>query len=231
MFGGVRIGQYAGAPIVIDWSVAILAAFLVLDALLRAGLGGLPFAIVTLAALLAAVFIHEMAHAIAAVAFRIPNRRIVLTGFGGFVETAWRPALRSQDMAIAAAGPLSNLACAALGFAALRMLAPSDPFAAFGAPALPVQLVERFAQISLVLGAFNLLPGYPLDGGHILRTALSYRLRDATGRRITAWIGVVIGGYLALAGFATGAIWMGGVGFYLATTAMEEVRRVRGVRR
>jgi Zn-dependent protease len=225
MFGGLRLGTYAGAPIILDWSVLILAAFLVLGGVGAGGVASLPFAIITLVAVLLAIFIHEMGHAVTAAAFRIPNRRIVLTGFGGFVELVWKPAHRSQDIAISAAGPFANLACAALAWLLTKTLSPAFDAEAFNAP---LQFLDRFGQISLMLGVFNLLPGFPLDGGHIVRVALGYRMRETTAGMITAWIGVAIGAYLAFAGFATQAYWALGVGLYLASAAYEETRRLGG---
>ncbi|MBT9446846.1 MAG: site-2 protease family protein [Hyphomonadaceae bacterium] len=217
------MGVYAGAPIILDWSVAILAAFLVLSNI-AAGMSALPFALITLISILLAIFIHEMGHAATAAAFRIPNRRIVITGFGGFIEPAWKPAYRSQDILISAAGPAANLGCAAIGWVLLRALSPATTLEGFDDP---LSFLERFMQVSLALGAFNLLPGFPLDGGHILRVALGYRVQESKAAKITAWLGLIIGAYLGLAGVATQALWATGIGLYIASAALEELRRLR----
>ena len=223
MFGGLRLGTYAGAPIILDWSVAILAAFIVVNSL-GAGVSALPLALTTLISILLAIFIHEIGHAATAAGFRIPNRRIVITGFGGFIEPAWKPAYRSQDILISAAGPAANLGCAAIGWILLRTL---SPMAALEEVSFSLSFLERFVQISLALGAFNLLPGFPLDGGHIMRVALGYRIQESKAAKITAWLGLAIGGYLGLAGLATQALWAASIGIYIASASLEELRRLR----
>ena len=217
MFGGLRLGAVAGVPIILDWSFALLAALLVVPPLVDGGFGRAGYALGLLAALAIAVLLHEGGHAIAAAAYKLPSRRIVLTGFGGFVEFLRPPTTRTEDNVISFAGPAANLATAALVYAATLA----------GASWAPATLLMN---VSLAMGVFNLLPAFPLDGGNIARNLLGLRLKDRTALSITVWAGVVIGIYLGLMGLAANAIWATMAGIYIAGAALERRRRMQGYR-
>ena len=108
---------------------------------------------------------HELSHALLARRAGIPVPRIRLFLFGGVSEMAAEPRDPSLELRIAAAGPLTSL-----GLAALFRLVSGSGLAALLPGGQPV--VDYLALINLSLGLFNLLPGFPLDGGRILRAWL-----------------------------------------------------------
>lgn len=117
-------------------------------------------------ALFASLVLHELAHASAARRLGLRTDRITLFIFGGVAEIQGGPQSPAAEFRIAVAGPAASFALAAvlaLMSAAARTL---------GAPSGLVALGDYLARINLVLAAFNLVPGLPLDGGHILRAAL-----------------------------------------------------------
>lgn len=215
---GWRVGSFAGAAIIVDPTILLLAAYILGTSALEGGGAGLLASSVFFVALLTAVLLHEFGHAGVAAALRIPSKRIVLTLFGGYVEFAMTPKVRWHEIAVSAAGPLVNITTYLLLWWGAALT--------FGWPREAAAYIDNLAYISLLLGLFNLLPGYPLDGGTILQKLLSYGMNPIAARRVTAWTGLLIA--LALVAYATIAQlwWSLLIGLLLAFTAWGEIRRI-----
>ena len=112
----------------------------------------------------ASLLLHELAHAWVAIRAGIEVPRITLFLFGGVSEMQQEPPTPRDELRIAAVGPLTSFALALL-FGALAWAAPGRPWFLSTVPAY-------LAWINLALAVFNLLPGYPLDGGRVLRAAI-----------------------------------------------------------
>lgn len=217
---GLRIGTFAGAPVIIESTFLLLAAYVVGSAILRGGMDAAPEALILVGVVFAAIVIHEFGHAGMAAALDIPSRRIVLTFFGGYVQFARPPKHGWQEIAVSAAGPGANLASYALVASVLPLLAasmsPSD--ASF------LNAVNTFGFMSLLLGLFNLLPGHPLDGGSILRAALTYIMPRITARVVTAVTGLVIAAGLIAYAISQQLLWTGFIAGLLGLAAWTELR-------
>lgn len=187
---GLRIATVAGIPVYIGRSWLILA--LVIVALVGPGiaqrhpeLGALAYGVGFLyaIALLVAVLVHEGAHAVTARAFGHEVHRVVADLWGG--HTTYDPSRGAPGSAaaIAVVGPLSN---GLLGFLAFVLL----PFVPEGVPA---GLVGAFAFVNLLLAAFNLLPGLPLDGGQLVEAGVWKLTGNRPRARVVAgWCGRVV---------------------------------------
>ena len=219
---GLRLGSFAGAPIILDWTVALLAGYWILTDLTRGGVSALPTSVLFVAAVLAAILAHEIGHAAVAAALRIPAAMIVLTFFGGYVQFVTPPQKRWHDMLVSAAGPGANLALWAL---VTLVVLPNLPELSSGDRAgyFFDYFLLQFAWVNLILGMFNLLPGFPLDGGAILRAFLSYFLRVARARWIVGWTGLLIATAVAIWGLMNGQLWTAGIGALLAFSSFSEV--------
>lgn len=214
--GGLRIGSFAGAPIIVEPTFLFLGAYVLGSAVIDGGIGALPSAAIYLAALVAAVLLHEIGHAGMAALLHIPAKRIVLTFFGGYVQFAWQPKTRWHEIAVSAAGPLANLATYTL----LTLVAIEND--SFG------QFLSSLLIISLILGVLNLLPGFPLDGGHILRAALSYLMSRRRASFLAATVGLVLAVIITLFALWSQMWWTTLVGVFLALAAWAEIQRTRG---
>ena len=196
---GIRIGRLWRIPLVVDWSWFVsLAVIVAVSRELWRPLGGAgAVALSVLFGLLffACVVAHELSHALVARALGIPTADITLFVFGGVARITAEPDEAVDEAMIAMAGPLTSVTLAAMCTLVGRVL-----------PGQAGVLVQVLGLGNLVLAVFNLLPGFPLDGGRVTR-ALLWR---ATGRRllatqVTAWIGralavvIVLAGLLALA--------------------------------
>ncbi|MBI4169637.1 MAG: site-2 protease family protein [Acidobacteria bacterium] len=170
--------------------------------------------------LFASVLVHELSHALLARRAGIPVPRIRLFLFGGVSEMAAEPHNPRSEFRIAVAGPLTSISLAALFWGLQRTALPSL------VPGGPL-VVEYLATINLALGIFNLVPGFPLDGGRILRAWLWWRRRDLLSATRTAGrAGSVVGyalmglGLVSLIKGATlGGMWMILIGMFLNQAA------------
>lgn len=181
--------------------------FVAIIALSQASGHDLIQSLIFFAILIASVLAHELAHALAARSLGVPVRHIALTWFGGYASF-WVEPTRWRNAAIAFAGPAVNLAIGAFFYVLTQNLpnpntlelvsrhpGQSATDLVFARPRDLLWFEEAMrdaAKVNLALGAFNLLPAYPLDGGHILRTLISNKMSWHRAGWIAAWVGIVL---------------------------------------
>lgn len=204
--GGMRLGRLFGIDIVADWSLLVIFALIALNL----GVGVFPAwhptwspALVWSVALLSAVLffasivVHELAHALVARRSGIPVRRITLFVFGGMAHLEREPPSPRSEFLMAAVGPLVSLVVGVSATVAGAVLASSvmdrygdEPLLAMRALGPVSTLLLWLGPINVLLGLFNLIPGFPLDGGRVLRALLWWstgNLERAT--RWASWVG------------------------------------------
>lgn len=221
--------RIATIPVRVHWSwLLIFALLIILLEPIYAGmrLGVNAWAIALLMGLLIAgsVLLHELGHALVARRYRLTVRGILLFALGGTAEVDNAASDPTAEFAIAVAGPLVNLVLAALcGLIWLRMGATS--VAAAWQPA--GTLIFHLGMANAIMTVFNLIPGYPLDGGRIVR-AIGWFLTDdmIAATRFAARSGQICGVGFGIAGIALlimgqpfAALGSGMVGFFLYRTA------------
>ncbi len=170
------------------------------------------------------VLLHELGHSLVALFYKIPVRSITLLIFGGVSEIGREPSGALADFWITITGPVVNLALAGI-FALLTPL--SAGFA-------PLEAVVKYlATINLILGLFNLVPGFPLDGGGVLMSIVwgithnRHRaiLVAATVGSFFAYIFIFIGVFLVLNGDVLNGLWTAFVGWFMLSASGGETRR------
>lgn len=247
------IARVYGIPVRIDYrwfAVVILSVWLIASNLqyhaIQVGNVRLPphapitawlLGFITTAGLFLSVFGHELAHALMARTEGIEIEEIVLHPFGGLARLKTEPQNPRAEFRIAFAGPASSFLFAVLAFVAAKI-------AAVGNYEATVVVFFLIASGNLLLALFNLFPGYPLDGGRVLRALLWRRsgdIKDAT--RKAGICGVLIGGMLVLFGvyilispnwraaepYFMG-VWSILVGLFLLDTAMKVVKAAHNAR-
>jgi stage IV sporulation protein FB len=228
MFGQpISLGNFFGLHVRVDTSLLIL---LLMYAMRGAANGGGPegmlHALTFAALVLISVFLHEYGHAFAGSLFGISTVEVVLHFFGGYTQYSKPPRTPLEEAVMSGAGPLTNLALAGTAYLIMEFL-KADPgrydllYPAFG-------LLEPFWYINLYLGLLNLLPGFPLDGGGVVRAILSLFLSRAWARLIVAYLGVAIGFGLAAYGMMTdfaAQVILGLLLVYIATMEANDARR------
>ena len=207
--GGFKLMTLFGIPIRVTVSFLMLLGFALL------AWGGLQ-GVVAIVAMFTMVLAHELGHALVARKFNVPILGIDLHFFGGAAKLAYLPSSPRQEILIAAAGPAVSFALAAASFALFVLT--------------DVWVLRWLAYINFVLGAFNLLPALPMDGGRIFRAALSHRLGRARATalavKVAKGVAVALGvvGGLGLWPFSAPSFFMVGLAVMLWWMASSEMR-------
>ncbi|MGW7319812.1 site-2 protease family protein [Streptomyces sp. NPDC054854] len=129
----------------------------------------------------ASVLVHELAHTIAALRYKLPVRRIQLQFFGGVSEIEKESETPGREFVLAFVGPLLSLALAGIFYLGMKAVDPAT---------VPGVLLAGLMISNLLVAAFNLLPGLPLDGGRMLRAVIwGITGKPMAGTVAAAWVG------------------------------------------
>lgn len=200
LWGGLPIGRVLGVPIVVQplWFVVVVLFTIGSGPTIREHVHGLSsnaayavaFAFVLL--LYGSVLLHELGHVFVARSLGMQVRRVVLQFLGGASEIVEEnPGEPARDFMVAMAGPLCSVFLAGIGAA----IAP-----AFDTRTVPWLFAEGFAWVNALVATFNLLPGFPLDGGRALLSVIWRITHDKTRAQfVSGWVGrglaIVVAGY------------------------------------
>ncbi len=174
----------------------------------------------------ASVLFHELAHSVVALAYKIRVVSITLFIFGGVARIGREPSKAIQEFNIAIAGPVASFFLAG-SFYALALLVPNSE--------MVTALTSNLGWTNLLLGAFNLAPGFPLDGGRIFRAIVwgvtkdfskATRVAGASGK-LVAWGLILFGAWYGITkGEWQSGLWYGFIGWFLLNAAQESVAQV-----
>ncbi|MER5566638.1 site-2 protease family protein [Streptomyces goshikiensis] len=186
--GGLLMGRPFGVPVYVSPSWFLVAALITwvfgdqLDRILP-DLGPVRYLVSLFfaVAFYASVLVHELAHTVAALRFKLPVRRIQLQFFGGVSEIEKESETPGREFVLAFVGPLLSLALAGLFYLGMKAVDPAT---------VPGVLLAGLMISNLLVAAFNLLPGLPLDGGRMLRAVIwGITGKPMTGTVAAAWVG------------------------------------------
>jgi Zn-dependent protease/predicted transcriptional regulator len=236
----IRLGRFFGVEVGLHYSWGVIALMIAfsLATHFRAvhpdwdGPTVWASSLLTAVLFFVALVAHELAHSLVAKSRGLPVRSITLFALGGVAQIEREPQDAKTEFWMAIAGPAASAAigAACLGVSRAAGWIPAEPPAT---PALAV--LVWLGYINLSLAVFNLIPGYPLDGGRVLRAILWWITRSATrATRIAAQTGRVVAvGFIALGvvRFATGSgfngLWMSFIGWFLLDAAGASYAQVR----
>lgn len=233
MKGSLKIGSVLGIPIRLHITFLLiipLFAFMIANS---SDILGLPIGFVavqdqvlrytlgTIAALLlfGCVLVHEIAHCVVATRHRIKINDITLYLFGGVSAMDEVPRNPAVELVLAAAGPLTSLLIGILTGAVY-----------FGVPGMrgSTTLGTMFSFLfyfNILLGVFNLIPAFPMDGGRVFRSLLAMRMPYITATRVAVFAGQMFAFFLAIAGMftlAAGGVWLILVALFIYIAATQE---------
>jgi Zn-dependent protease/CBS domain-containing protein len=229
----IRLGKVFGIQIGLHYSwflIALLIVFSLDGQFHLADPGwspGLVFALALATAILffVSLLLHELAHSLVAKSHGIPVREITLFALGGVSQIEGESPDAKTEFWIAIVGPLTSLALGLLCLGAALTLP--------GAVTPAKAMLTWLGYINLGLAIFNLVPGYPLDGGRVLRALLWWKSGDAArGTRTAAVTGQVVGGLFVTLGIVQfffganfGGLWIAFIGWFLLQAAGETIRQ------
>lgn len=195
------LGRIAGIKIFVHWTFFILVLWIIMGHL-QAGdsAGEVALGVAFLFALFGCVVLHELGHALVARRYHFGTRSINLLPIGGVALMESLPEKPAQELAVAIAGPLVNVAIAAV---LLLVIGSTGGFPTnweeveLGAGTFWLNLLI----VNLFLALFNLVPAFPMDGGRIFRALLSFRYPRARATRIAGNLGQVLAMFFVVFGF------------------------------
>jgi Zn-dependent protease/predicted transcriptional regulator len=255
MRSGIRIGKLLGIRLRVDWSWFLILILMAWNLSTRFGVlhsdwsPWVASVLGTTAALLffVTVLIHELAHSLVAQRGGTDVRSITLFMFGGVSDIQREPDSPRSEFSMAIVGPLTSLV---IGFALVLVTSAAvgplldavrSPQQAISRLSPGTTLVVWLGSVNLMLGLFNLLPAFPLDGGRMLRATLWAATRSL--RRATRWAAGVSQGiawlmivsgvstifglrFTLFGGGLANGLWLAFIGWFLSSAAATSYRRV-----
>jgi Zn-dependent protease/CBS domain-containing protein len=230
---GIRIFSVRGIPIYLHVSWFVIFALITLS-LAKQFTSQHPawsqtqhyaLGIITSVFFFASVVFHELSHSFVALRYHIPVKSITLFVFGGLAGIGREPDNARQEFNIAIAGPLSSIFLAGCFWLVTRF---------FHGDEMVVAAAGWLWQINLALAVFNLVPGFPLDGGRILR-GIAWGITGSFERatriaanagKVFAYVMILIGVWQALNGNWVGGLWTAFIGWFLLSAAQESFAQV-----
>ncbi|HEX5055670.1 MAG TPA: site-2 protease family protein [Gammaproteobacteria bacterium] len=230
----IRLGRIGGIPVDLDASwflIFILLSWMLATSSYPAMFTGWPAPLywlmgaVTALGLFLSVLLHELGHSLVAFHYKVPVHGITLFLFGGVARLGGEPPHPLAEFLIAIGGPLVSLALGLLFLGIQPLTESSEPLQG---------LISHLGYINLSLLVFNLIPGYPLDGGRVLRALLWVFTRNlgratvyaAQAGRVTAALFIGYGLWRLLSGHNGGA-WTMLIGWFLYSIATRTVMAAR----
>ncbi|HVT94488.1 MAG TPA: site-2 protease family protein [Bryobacteraceae bacterium] len=173
------------------------------------------------------LLLHELAHSLVATSNGLPVKEITLFALGGVSQIEKNPTSAKLEFWVAFVGPLTSVVIGVICVGASRLLggSSSDPW---------VAMLLWLGYINLTLAAFNLIPGYPLDGGRVLRAIIWWKTGDAerstrTASKTGQWVAlgfIALGIFQFFGGAGIGGLWMVFIGWFLLQAARESYAQV-----
>jgi len=214
----LRVARLLGVDVRIHWTFLFLLALVVaIDQ--SSGIHAVVLGLIWIVVIFGSVLLHELAHCVVAQRDGVVVDDILLVPIGGISQMRSIPTDPREELGIAIAGPLTSLALAVI-FAVLTVLS--------GAKIWPPTLLAgpwlaRIAWFNLVIGVFNLLPALPMDGGRVLRAALSMKedRRTATVQAAKVARGIAV---VMIAVGLVYDVWLTFIGAFVLLAAGAEER-------
>jgi Zn-dependent protease/predicted transcriptional regulator len=230
---GIRIGRILGIPIYLDLSWILVfglitfsqSNFFAQQHPHWTGPQHWTLGVVTSILFFSSVVFHELAHSVVAQHYKIKVLSITLFLFGGLARIARDPSQAIQEFNIAVAGPLASAFLAGVFYGVTLLFPDSEMLGA---------VASQLALTNGMLAVFNLLPGFPLDGGRVFRAmvwgatkdfARATRVAGASGKLIAFGL-ISLGVWSALRSDWQNALWMGFLGWFLLNAAQASVAQV-----
>lgn len=193
-------GSYFGIPVRIHFTFPLILILFGVEAWVRGTWQDAVDAVLLILAVFVCVVLHELGHSLQVRRYGIRVRDIVLLPIGGMARAEKIPEKPWQEIVVAISGPIVNFVLAAVFF--VLILWRKDPFD------LETNFLTNLFAINIVLGSFNLIPAFPMDGGRILRGLLALRLSYLKATRYAKNVGQIFALVFVVIGFISDSLVM-----------------------
>ncbi|MEW5801849.1 MAG: site-2 protease family protein [bacterium] len=214
-----QVGKFFGIPLKIHVTFWLLLLFVALSSGKQAGVQGGVHGVIFVALLFACVVLHELGHSVVAQRLGIRVRDIILLPIGGISQMEKIPDEPKSELFISAIGPVISLTLALLFFAVARLLGLSTAIPQ--GSLLDGNVLVGLFWINLILGIFNLLPAFPMDGGRVLRALLALRMEYIQATHIAVSVGQVFAIFFFFYGLFYN-FWLALIGIFIYMGAEGE---------
>jgi Zn-dependent protease len=195
----INLFKVFGIQLAVHASFVLLLAYWGYQGWLEDGMRGMTWSVGLIVLFFVCVILHELGHSLTAKRYGINVPRIMLLPIGGMAEMDRIPRKPSQELLITVAGPAVNFMLAALLLPLVwRDLSSGEGISAYS----PAGLLLQLCRANLIMGVFNLVPVFPMDGGRIFRALLAMKLPYLRA----TWWAVMVGRVLAV-GFIGWALY------------------------
>ncbi|GBD87501.1 putative zinc metalloprotease Rip3 [bacterium BMS3Abin03] len=228
----IVLGKIMGIPIGLDHSwflIFALLTWMLADGYFPKEFAGFPvwqywfISAITSLIFFMSVLIHELGHSAIAMHYKLKVRRITLFIFGGIAEITEEPKKAIEEFWIAIAGPITSFILALLFYYIAQALINFRPAYA---------LFHYLALINFILAVFNLIPGFPLDGGRVFRAivwGITKNFQQST--KVAAIVGrffgfffILIGAFQVMGGNLIDGLWIAFIGWFLESAASSQLQ-------
>ncbi|MBP0483038.1 site-2 protease family protein [Sagittula salina] len=216
------IGRLLGSELRVHATFFLLLAWIGASAYGTSGAAAAVDSVLFVLLLFACVVAHEYGHALMARRYGIRTPDITLLPIGGLARLDRMPEKPGQEIAVALAGPAVNIVI----WGVLTLAGASAAPEVLADMTAPGGLAARVASVNLVLAVFNMLPAFPMDGGRVLRAALSLKMDRVRATRIAANAGQVLATALGLWGLYSGGIILVLIALFIWVAAEGEAQDV-----
>src|SRR5713226_6359404 len=226
----VNIGSIAGTAVRIHITFLLFLVWVFGASYVSGGVDAAWSGLAFMVLLFACVLAHEFGHIFTARAFGVATPDVTLLPIGGVARLERIPEKPSEELLVAIAGPLVNVAIAVVLIGVAPTHLSTAHFAAMESP--KVSMIDRLAEVNLFLAVFNMIPAFPMDGGRVLRALLASRVGYVRATEIAAAIGqwVAFGlGFLGL--FGNPLLIFIAIFVYLAASSEAQLVAMRAMSR
>lgn len=203
MKGSLKLGKIVGIGLYVHWTFSLLLVYIIFVNYKNGqNITQIVWSILFILSVFVTVFLHELGHALAAKKYHINTKDITLLPIGGLAQLERIPEKPIEELVVAFAGPLVNIALAFI--TGLFIVIPDDANQLMEELSKGINANNFFLNFFLVnfwLALFNLIPAFPMDGGRVLRALLSFKLERNVATKIAARIGQFIAVGFILFGF------------------------------
>jgi len=216
------LGRISGIRISVHWTFMLLIIWIIYSGVTSGwNVAEISWYIVFVLVIFGCIVLHELGHALAARRYQIKTRDITILPIGGVAHLESIPEKPKEELVVALAGPLVNVAIVAILLPFVSIPDSIDEMDSVG-PIGTENFLMKVVGVNVLLAVFNMIPAFPMDGGRVLRALLGFKLPHPKATRIAASIGQILAMAFLVYGFYSFNPFLIIIGFFIFVGAQQE---------